>query len=90
MLKSGVLEKSPSARNFAISQNTGMNDPGSVVLNINRKFDKLSGLTSEGNKVGYYMHMPDRLKPKNSLKVLKNLHSPSKSNLSSMRMLHTS
>ena len=88
-IKSGFLEKSPSSKALATNYNTGMKDPTSVVININRKFDKLHALTSEGNKVGYYMHMPERLRPKNSLKKLK-LHSPPLAGLSSMSLLPAS
>jgi len=33
-----------------------MKDPSSVVLNINKRFDKLAAFTAEGNKVNYSMH----------------------------------
>eukprot|EP00354_Favella_ehrenbergii_P009001 CAMPEP_0170464054 /NCGR_PEP_ID=MMETSP0123-20130129/8926_1 /TAXON_ID=182087 /ORGANISM="Favella ehrenbergii, Strain Fehren 1" /LENGTH=191 /DNA_ID=CAMNT_0010729623 /DNA_START=2025 /DNA_END=2600 /DNA_ORIENTATION=- len=84
MLSTG-LDKSPSSKQLATNYNTGMKDPSSVVLNINRKFNKLNALTSEGTKVGYYMHMPEKAKARDSLKLLK-LSQPKMPGLSSMSL----
>ena len=51
-----VLEKSPSSKQLATAFNTGMKDPTSVVLNINKRFNKLQAYTTEGSKVNYSMH----------------------------------
>ena len=50
------VDKSTSSKQLATHFNTGMKDPSSVVLNINKRFDKLAAFTAEGNKVNYSMH----------------------------------
>lgn len=50
------MSKSPSSKQLANQYNTGMKDPSSVVLNINKRFNKLQAFTAEGNKVNYSMH----------------------------------
>ena len=52
-----------------------MKDPTSIVLNINRKFDKLNAYTSEGRKVSYTMHntFDSKLNPRNPVKMLTSL-----------------
>ena len=43
--------------------NTGIKDPTTVMLNIDRKFEKLTAYTADGNKLGFYAHIADK-KPK--------------------------
>ena len=44
--------------------NTGIKDPTSVILNIDRKFDKLTAYTADRTKVGFYVHYPDQARSK--------------------------
>lgn len=40
--------------------NTGIKDPSTVMLNIDRKFEKMTAFTSDGNKLGFFVHHAEK------------------------------
>ena len=45
---------------IATHNNGGLKDPGSLVLNINKKFEKFTAFTTDGNKSPFYVHITDK------------------------------
>ena len=63
VMKETGLSRSPPGTNRK------KNDPNSLVLNINKKFDKFTAFTTDGNKLGFYVHRKDKEKKKIRLRT---------------------
>lgn len=62
LLKESILSQSPPEtrhKPLATHQNS-VKDPNSLVLNIDRKFEKITAFTNDGNKLGFYVHLNDK------------------------------
>ena len=53
----------------ATHNNGGLKDPGSLVLNINSKFEKFTAFTTDGNKLPFYVHMSDKYASKRDVRL---------------------
>ena len=53
----------------ATHNNGGLKDPGSLVLNINNKFEKFTAFTTDGNKLPFYVHLTDKYSNKKNVRL---------------------
>ena len=63
LLNQSLIGRSPpltQRKPVATHNNGGLKDPGSLVLNINKKFEKLTAFTTDGNKLPFYVHITDK------------------------------
>ena len=69
-----MLGRSPpltQRRPVATHNNGGLKDPGSLVLNINKKFEKMTAFTTDGNKLPFYAHLTDKNTTKKTIRLAK-------------------
>ena len=75
LLNQSLLGRSPPGsqrKPVATHNNGGLKDPGSLVLNINRKFEKLTAFTTDGNKLPFYVHLTAKNSTKKTIRLQKN------------------
>ena len=59
LARKNLFKKSPSSK-LVTKHKTGINDPTSVMLNIDQMFDKVTGKTTDGKNLGFFVHVGDR------------------------------
>ena len=79
LLNQSLLGRSPppgQRKPVATHNNGGLKDPGSLVLNINKKFERLTALTTDGEKLPFYVHLTAKNSSKKTIHLQKhNTHS---------------
>ena len=60
LINQSVLSKSPSGNGLTNRHNSGLKDPSSITLNINRKFEKLVTQTNDGSQIKFFAHHAEK------------------------------